>query len=81
MVTFDLDDFKGINDRHGRPAGDAALRGFADTLQAQAHASDLVCRTGGEEFTVTTPPRPTPPPSPTAYSRPHDSSPASATAG
>jgi diguanylate cyclase (GGDEF)-like protein len=52
VVAFDLDDFKAINDRHGHPAGDAALRAFADALRGQARASDLVCRVGGEEFAV-----------------------------
>jgi diguanylate cyclase (GGDEF)-like protein len=52
LVAFDLDDFKAINDRHGHPTGDAALRAFADALNGQARASDLVSRVGGEEFAV-----------------------------
>jgi diguanylate cyclase (GGDEF)-like protein len=52
LVAFDLDDFKAINDTFGHPAGDAALRAFADALRGQARAAGVVCRSGGEEFTV-----------------------------
>jgi diguanylate cyclase (GGDEF)-like protein len=55
LITFDLDDFKRINDAQGHPAGDAALRAFASVLRGQARGSDLVCRTGGEEFAVILP--------------------------
>ncbi|WP_053227117.1 GGDEF domain-containing protein [Solirubrobacter soli] len=50
LALFDVDDFKSINDNYGHPAGDAALRGFAQVLSGQARASDVVCRVGGEEF-------------------------------
>jgi diguanylate cyclase (GGDEF)-like protein len=52
LVLFDIDDFKAINDRHGHPAGDAVLRGFARILEREARGSDIVCRVGGEEFAV-----------------------------
>jgi diguanylate cyclase (GGDEF)-like protein len=50
LVLFDVDDFKGINDLYGHPAGDAVLRAFALLLDGQARVSDTVCRIGGEEF-------------------------------
>jgi diguanylate cyclase (GGDEF)-like protein len=55
LVLFDVDDFKTINDRHGHPAGDAALCGFARILRDEARVSDVVCRIGGEEFAVILP--------------------------
>jgi diguanylate cyclase (GGDEF)-like protein len=55
LVLLDVDDFKAINDRHGHPAGDECLRRFSRALEAESRASDVVCRTGGEEFTIILP--------------------------
>ena len=52
LVYLDLDDFKGVNDRFGHPAGDAALRAVAERLRANVSGSDLVARMGGDEFAV-----------------------------
>lgn len=52
LVYIDLDDFKGINDRFGHPAGDEALRAVAERLKANVAGSDLVARMGGDEFAV-----------------------------
>ncbi len=54
-LVCDIDHFKQINDSHGHPVGDAVLREFARRLQATVRPLDLVCRTGGEEFTVLMP--------------------------
>lgn len=51
-VMIDLDDFKGINDRHGHPAGDAALMHFAGTLRRGLRPEDTVARLGGDEFAL-----------------------------
>jgi len=50
LIVFDLDHFKGINDRYGHLGGrmNAVLRG-----------SDLKCRYGGEEFLILLPDTPT----------------------
>jgi diguanylate cyclase (GGDEF)-like protein len=55
VVLFDLDDFKGVNDRYGHAAGDALLRGAARLARAQVRASDVLARWGGEEFVVLLP--------------------------
>jgi diguanylate cyclase (GGDEF)-like protein len=55
LVIFDIDHFKRLNDTHGHAVGDAALRGFAATLQAQSRPTDLIARIGGEEFVAVMP--------------------------
>ena len=50
LLLFDIDDFKGVNDRHGHPAGDKVLRRIAELAQRQARLGDCVARIGGEEF-------------------------------
>ena len=52
LVYFDLDDFKGVNDRFGHPAGDLALQAVAERLLSQVAPTDLVARVGGDEFAV-----------------------------
>lgn len=55
IAYFDIDEFKMINDTFGHAVGDEALCAFARTLRAHTRADDIVCRTGGEEFTVVLP--------------------------
>jgi diguanylate cyclase (GGDEF)-like protein/PAS domain S-box-containing protein len=52
LVYVDLDNFKQVNDRLGHAAGDAALKGLADSLRRVVRADDLVARLGGDEFAV-----------------------------
>jgi len=52
LVYFDLDDLKGVNDRFGHAAGDAALKAVAERLLASVRDSDIVGRMGGDEFAV-----------------------------
>jgi diguanylate cyclase (GGDEF)-like protein len=52
VVMVDLDDFKLINDTHGHPVGDHALRAVADMLRRHTPADAAICRAGGEEFLV-----------------------------
>lgn len=52
VVMADLDHFKSLNDTFGHAAGDAALRVFAEVMQASVRAEDLVARFGGEEFAL-----------------------------
>jgi diguanylate cyclase (GGDEF)-like protein len=55
IMIVDVDHFKRINDSHGHPEGDRALRVIAQTLAGVARASDIVCRYGGEEFCLILP--------------------------
>lgn len=52
LVLLDLDNLKQVNDVHGHPAGDEALRAFADRLSRGARGGDIVARLGGDEFAV-----------------------------
>ncbi len=55
MIMFDLDHFKAINDTHGHPAGDRALREVVRAVSGQLRDGDLLGRIGGEEFVVLLP--------------------------
>jgi diguanylate cyclase (GGDEF)-like protein len=52
VVYFDINNMKQINDVHGHPAGDAALRHIATVLRENIRSSDIVGRLGGDEFGV-----------------------------
>jgi two-component system cell cycle response regulator len=52
VLLIDIDHFKKINDTHGHPGGDAALRVLAERLLRTVRTEDIVARYGGEEFAV-----------------------------
>ena len=53
VVALDLDGFKAINDKHGHSAGDAILKTVVKRLRSNLQQSDIVGRTGGDEFAFT----------------------------
>ena len=54
-MVLDLDDFKGVNDRHGHQVGDAVLREAAQRARAILRSTDTLTRIGGDEFAVIAP--------------------------
>lgn len=63
LLILDVDDFRGINERHGHLAGDEVLRGVAEAILGcirridgkRGYEVDIGCRYGGEEFAVILP--------------------------
>ena len=55
MLALDLDYFKQVNDQHGHLVGDDVLRDVGEVLRTTARLSDVVGRTGGEEFNILAP--------------------------
>ncbi|MHB2020108.1 MAG: sensor domain-containing diguanylate cyclase, partial [Candidatus Xenobia bacterium] len=52
LIMVDTDHFKKFNDTLGHPQGDALLREIATLLKDSCRDSDLVCRYGGDEFSM-----------------------------
>ena len=58
LALIDIDHFKTVNDRFGHGVGDRVLQAFAKVLVATVRESDVIIRTGGEEFVVLMPSTP-----------------------
>lgn len=49
-ILMDIDDFKPVNDAHGREAGDGVIRQFGEIVNGAKRTYDTVARLGGDEF-------------------------------
>ena len=54
-MFLDLDDFKGVNDRHGHLVGSHVLMEMAAVILSSVRDTDIVARYGGDEFVVILP--------------------------
>ena len=55
LALVDLDYFKEINDQIGHRAGDQVLKFFAQFMRVNLRQEDMLCRIGGDEFSVILP--------------------------
>ncbi len=55
LALVDLDFFKDINDQVGHRAGDQVLKFFSQFLRVNLRQEDVLCRIGGDEFSVILP--------------------------
>lgn len=55
LALLDLDFFKEINDQIGHRAGDQVLRFFSQFLRVNLRQEDILCRIGGDEFSLILP--------------------------
>lgn len=52
IMFIDVDNMKGINDRHGHAAGDFALMHIAGIIGSAVRLTDVAARVGGDEFAL-----------------------------
>ncbi|KGA93740.1 diguanylate cyclase/phosphodiesterase (GGDEF & EAL domains) with PAS/PAC sensor(s) [Leptospirillum ferriphilum] len=55
ILFIDIDDFKQINDRFGHAFGDRFLLHVTEILSGVCSSGDILCRFGGDEFSVILP--------------------------
>jgi diguanylate cyclase (GGDEF)-like protein/putative nucleotidyltransferase with HDIG domain len=51
-LLLDIDHFKKVNDTYGHPAGDLVIKRLGECLLRRFRENDILCRYGGEEFSV-----------------------------
>jgi diguanylate cyclase len=55
IAVVDVDYFKSVNDKFGHTAGDKVLSTIATLIKRSIRQSDILCRYGGEEFSLILP--------------------------
>jgi diguanylate cyclase (GGDEF)-like protein len=55
VVSMDIDDFKGINDRYGHTIGDRVLASAAAVIRKELRQMDILTRYAGDEFVAIMP--------------------------
>ena len=55
VIAIDIDHFKQVNDQFGHDVGDQLLRQLAQLIRQVSRSDDVLCRSGGEEFTILLP--------------------------
>ena len=55
FLMMDIDHFKNINDSYGHKVGDQALIHFTNIVLSLLRDYDIICRFGGEEFSIMCP--------------------------
>ena len=55
VMVLDIDNFKALSERHGKPMGNEVLSDFGKLLKKVARGTDCVARYSGEEFMILLP--------------------------
>lgn len=55
LLFLDIDSFLGLNQQHGRPCGEEALRGVAEVMRATLPETATLARYSGDEFAAALP--------------------------
>ena len=55
LIIFDIDNFKGVNDKFGHQTGDIVLEKISSIVLEEIEIKDIFSRYGGEEFVIICP--------------------------
>ncbi|MGE4800234.1 sensor domain-containing diguanylate cyclase [Yersinia hibernica] len=55
VIALDIDHFKVINDSYGHDVGDEVIKQLAVQIRESSRDTDILCRSGGEEFLMLLP--------------------------
>ncbi|RLM28167.1 diguanylate cyclase [Brenneria alni] len=55
IIALDIDHFKRVNDTHGHDIGDSVIKYLAQLIRSSSRETDILCRSGGEEFLILLP--------------------------